>query len=163
MSPEPKPPKWLSKPYRTSSLSTMGYPKRSSWIKDKISRVSWWLTSVSWWGCRKCRPVHTICKPMASMKDSILPWSICLGPYPKKRSQGGRITLECWFMHTTAPRIQLHVQETTSSSCQCHAWFDSPQHPGEHPKWNFSGGFLDREGSELKDIWPSCNSPTYEK
>ena len=36
-----------AKPYGTSSLSTMGYPKRSSWIKAKILRVSWWLTSVS--------------------------------------------------------------------------------------------------------------------
>ena len=27
---------------------------------------------------------------------------------------------------------------------------------------NFSGGFLGREGSGTKDIWPSCNSLTYE-
>ena len=32
----PKPPKWLPKPCGTCSLFTMGYPKRSSWIKAKI-------------------------------------------------------------------------------------------------------------------------------
>ena len=29
--------------------------KRSSWIKVKTLRVSWWLTSVSWWWHGKCR------------------------------------------------------------------------------------------------------------
>ena len=36
-----------AKPCGKSSLSTMGYLKRSSQIKVKTSRVSWWLTSVS--------------------------------------------------------------------------------------------------------------------
>ena len=104
-----------AKPYGTSSLSIMGYPKRSSQIKDEISRVSWWLTSVNWWGHGKCRPFSTIHKPMASVKDSIPPWSICLGPYPRKRSPSGRITLECWFMCTIAPRIQLQASAPTFS------------------------------------------------
>ena len=129
---KPKLPKWLPKPYGISSLSTMGYLKRSSWIKVKTSKVSWWLTSVSWWGHGKCRLACTICKPMANVKDSIPPWSTCLGPYPRKRSQSGKITLECWFMHITAPKTQLqvqpllsNVQETISSPHRCHTWFGS--------------------------------------
>ena len=31
----------MPKPYGTSSLSTIGYPKRSSWIKVETSGVSW--------------------------------------------------------------------------------------------------------------------------
>ena len=38
---------------------------------------------------------------------------------------------------------------------------NSPQCPGEHPQQNFSSGFLGREGGGPKDIWCSCNSPTY--
>ena len=113
MSPKPKPSKWLPKLYGTSSLSTMGYLKRSSWIKIKPSKVSFWLTSVSWWGHGKCRLACTICKPMASVKDSTPPWSICLGPYPRKRSQSGRITLEHWFMCITAPETQLQGSAPT--------------------------------------------------
>ena len=106
MSPRPKLPKWLLKPYGTSSLSTMGYPKRSSWIKAITSRVSWWLISVSWWEHRKCGLVHTIHRPVVSVRDLIPFWSICLGYYPRKRSQSGKITLECWSMHITVPKIQ---------------------------------------------------------
>ena len=115
MSQKPKLPKWLPKLYGTSSLSTMGYPKRSSWIKVKTSKVSWWLTSVSWWVQGKCRLAHTICKPMVSVKDSIPPWSICLGPYPRKRSERGKISLEHWFMHITAPETQLQGSAPTFS------------------------------------------------
>ena len=96
MSQKPKLPKWLPKPYGTSSLSSTGYPKRSSQIKVETSKVNWWLTSVSWWGHGKCGPAHTICKPMASVKDSTPPWSICLGPYPRKRSQ--RVEKSHWSM-----------------------------------------------------------------
>ena len=94
----------------------MGYLKRSSQIKDEILRVIWWLISVSWWGYRKCGPICIICKPTASVKDSIPPWSIYLGPYPGKRSPSGRITLEHWFMHTTAPGIHLQGSVPT---CSC--------------------------------------------
>ena len=104
MSPGPKLPKWLPKPYGTSSLSTMGYPERSPWIKVKTLKVSWWLTSVNWWGCGKYvdQPVPSA-NQQPVWKDSISPWSICLGPYPRKRSQSGRNTLEHWSMHITAP------------------------------------------------------------
>ena len=43
-------------------------------------------------------------KPMASVKGSIPLWSTCLGCCPGKTSQSGRTTLECWFMHTIAPK-----------------------------------------------------------
>ena len=134
--------KWLLKPYGTSSLSTLGYPKRSSWIMDETLKVSWWLTSVSWWGHGKCGPAHTICKPMASVKDSIPPWLICLGPYPRKRNQSGRITLECWFMCTTAPEIQLQGSAPTfsclgdnliSSSTSCLVWLHAQSWNQTHP------------------------------
>ena len=115
MSQRPKLPKWLPKPYGTSSLSTMGYPKRSSWIKAEILRVSWWLTSVSWWEHGKCGLAHTIHRPMASVKDLTPLWSICLGPYPRKRSQSGKITLEHWSMHITVPKTQLQGSAPTSS------------------------------------------------
>ena len=87
-------------------------PHRS---RFETSKVSWSLTSVSWWGHGKCRLACTICKPTASVKDSILPWSICLGPYPRKRSQSGKITLECWFPHITAPKTQLWYSAPTFS------------------------------------------------
>ena len=135
MSQRPKLPKWLIKPYGTSSLSTMGYPIQSSGIKAITSRVSWWLTSVSWWECRKCRLAHTISRPTASVRDLITLWSICLGFYPRKRSQSRKITLECWSMYTTVPKTQPqvqpllpHVQETASSSYQCYLWFGSTNH-----------------------------------
>ena len=52
---KPKLPKWMPKPYGTSSLSTMGYLKRSLQIKVENLKVSWWPTSVSWCRHRKCR------------------------------------------------------------------------------------------------------------
>ena len=111
----PKLPKWLLKPYWTSSLPTMGYPKRSSWIKAITLRVSWWLTSVSWWEHRKCGLVHTICRPTASVRDLIPFWSICLGHYPRRRSQNGKITLEHWSMHITVPKTKPQGSAPTSS------------------------------------------------
>ena len=94
------------RPYGTSSLFTMVFLKRFWWIKDATLRVSWWLTSVSWWECRKYRPVHIICRPVVNVKDSTPLWSICLEPYPRKRSQSGRITLEHWSMSITALKTQ---------------------------------------------------------
>ena len=111
----PKLPKWLPKLYGTSLLSIMGCPKRSWWIKVKILRVSWWLTSASWWRCGRYRPVHIIHKPMANVRGSTPLWSTCLGCYPRRRSQSGRTTLECWFMPTIAPEIQLQGSVPTTS------------------------------------------------
>ena len=42
-------------------------------------------------------------------------WSTYLGPYPRRRSQSGGTTLECWFMHTTAPKIQVQGSSPTTS------------------------------------------------
>ena len=53
--PRPKLPKLLPKPYGTNLLSTMGYPG-SCQIKAETLRVSWWLTSVSWWEHKRYGP-----------------------------------------------------------------------------------------------------------
>ena len=106
MLPGPKPPKLLPKPYRTSLLSTMGYPKRSCWIKAKILRVSWWLTSVSWWECKRYRPAHTIHRPMASVRGSTPLWLICWESYPQRRNQSRSTTMEHWSTLTIAPKTQ---------------------------------------------------------
>ena len=83
--------------------------------RPETLRVSWWLTSVSWWGCRRYWPVHITHKPMANVRDSTPIWSTCLGPYLRRRSQSGRTTLECLFTHTTAPRIQVQGSAPTTS------------------------------------------------
>ena len=84
----------------------MVYPKRFLPILDETLRISWWLTCVSWWECRRYGPVHIIHRPMVSVKGSTPLWSICLGLYPRKRSQSGRTTLEHWFMHTITLETQ---------------------------------------------------------
>ena len=87
-----------------------------AWKDPNGSRLKfWWLTSVSWWGCRRFRLIHTTCKPMASVKGSIPLWSTCLGHSPTKRSQSGRTTLEHWFMHKIAPKIPLQGSAPTTS------------------------------------------------
>ena len=103
------------RPCGTSSLSTMVFPKKYSPIRDTILRVSWWLTSVSWWECKKYGPVCIICRPMVNVKDSIPLWTICLGHYPRKRSHSGRLTLEHWSMRTTALEIRPWGSAPTTS------------------------------------------------
>ena len=93
------------RPYGTSSLFTMFFPKRFWQIKDATLRVSWWLTSMSWWECRRYRPVRIIHRPMVNVKHSTPLWLICLEPCPRKRSQSGRITLEHWSMPMIALKI----------------------------------------------------------
>ena len=126
-----------AKPYGTSLLSIMGYPKWSWWIKVKILRASWWLTSVSWWGNGRYRPAYTICKPTANVRGLTPLWSICLEHYPRKRSWSGRTMLEHWFMATIAPEIQQQVSaptiscwKTTSLSSWCDTWFGTTYHHG---------------------------------
>ena len=80
-------------PIRTNLLSTMVYLKRFSPIRDEILRVSWWMTSVSWWGCRRYGPVCIICRPMVNVRGSTPLWSICLGLCPRERNQSGRTML----------------------------------------------------------------------
>ena len=80
--------------------------KDFNWIKDEVLRVSWWLTSVSWWEYERYKPVCIICRPMVNVKGSTPLWSICLGLYPRKRSQSGRTTLEHRSMHIIALKIQ---------------------------------------------------------
>ena len=93
----------------------MVFPKKYSPIRDTIWRVSWWLTSVSWWECERYGPARIVHRPMVNVKDSIPPWSICLGPYPRKRSQSGRITLEHWSMRTTTLETQPQGSAPTTS------------------------------------------------
>ena len=60
----------------------MDYLKRSCPIKAKTLRVSWWLTSVHWWECRRYRPAHTIHRLMANVRGSTPLWLVCWECYP---------------------------------------------------------------------------------
>ena len=138
MSQRSKPPKQLLKPSGTNSLSTMGCLKRSSRIKAITSRVGWWLTSVSWWEHRKCRLVHTFCRPMASVRDLTPLWSICLGCYPRRRSQEWKNHIgtlvhayNCtWNRATRFSPYFLMFGETASSPYQCYPWSGCTDHHG---------------------------------
>ena len=52
---------------------------------------------------------------MANVRGSTLLWSTCLEHYPRKRSWSGRTMLECWFMPTIAPKIQLQGSAPATS------------------------------------------------
>ena len=93
MSPDPRLPRQLPKPYGTSSLSTMGCLKRSSWVRVGTLRVSWWLISVSWWGPKGCKPVCITFRLMASVRGLTPLWLVCQEHYPQRRNQNGRTTL----------------------------------------------------------------------
>ena len=84
----------------------MGQVHCSLWSSWEDFNGSRWLTSVSWWECRRYGPVHIICRPMVNVKDSTPLWSICLEPCPRKRSQSGRITSEHWSMPITVLETQ---------------------------------------------------------
>ena len=129
MLPGPKQPRPLPKPYGTNPLSTMGYLRRSCQIKAKTLKVIWWLTSVSWWGCKRYGPAHTIHKLMANVRDSTPLWLVCWECYPQRRNQSGRTTLEHWFMPIIVPKISYkvqpllpHVWKTTLPHGRCYPW-----------------------------------------
>ena len=96
-------------------ISTMGYLRRSCQIRAKPLKVSWWLTSVQWWECKRYGPVHTICKLMANVRGSAPLWLVCWECYPQRRNQSGRTTLECWFTPIIVPEIQLRDSAPTTS------------------------------------------------
>ena len=55
---------------------------QTCWIKAKNLRVSWWLTSVHWWECRKYRLACPIHRPTANMRGSTPLWLVCWECYP---------------------------------------------------------------------------------
>ena len=109
---------------------------------------------------------------MASVKDSIPPLSICLGPYPRKRSQSGRITLECWFMCTTAPGIQVHGSAPTFSHLgdnlifplmSCLVWLHTQSQSQTHPSlFRKSGSAHSGLKKRLRHIRPKKHNDTNE-
>ena len=115
MLPGPELARPMPKPYGTNSLSTMGYQRRSCWIRAETLKVRWWLTSVVWWGLKRYGPAHTIHKLMANVRGSTPLWLVCWECYPQWRSQSGKTTLECWSMTILVPEIQLQSSAPTTS------------------------------------------------
>ena len=103
---EPKWHKQWQRPYGTSSLFIMVFPKKI--LTDQGCNFESQLVAdlCELMGVQKNRPVCIIHRPMVNVKDSTPLWLICLGHYPRKRSQSGKIKLGHWSMHITALEIQ---------------------------------------------------------
>ena len=117
-------------------LSIMVSPKRFLLIRTKFwESVGGWALWVDG-DAQDTDWVCIICRPMVNVKGSTPLWSICLGLYPRKRSQSGKTTLEHWSMHIIAPKTQPWGSAPTIScladnlapSSWCGTWFGSTYH-----------------------------------
>ena len=127
MLPKPKLPRPLPKCYGTSSLFTVGCPKRSCWIGVGIVNVSWWLISVIWWEPKSCELACTTHRLMASVRGSTPLWLVCWELTPREEI---RLEEPHWGV---SPCLQLYpefsywvqlllpdVWEATLPPCRCH-------------------------------------------
>ena len=135
MLPGPKPPKLLPKPYGTSLLSTMGYLKKSCWIKAKtlsqlvadlcmlIGMQKIWTSPYHPQTNGQCERFNStlfnmlgMFSPREEVRVEEPHWSI--GPY---------LQLHPKLSYRFQPLLS-HVQKTTPPSNRCDTWLNTPKH-----------------------------------